>query len=401
MPAPSLSRYALIPAAIFLFILPFTQTVALRLFCLTIAFVTTLYYAYRGPRPSLPLKLPLLFWAGISFLSVAWSIEPNYSAGEFKNEVGYTLLAFLSFFYLTRSESDWRFWRLALTLSTVVISLFAFYYYAHYGTWITTGRVGDRNAYSTYVVLIMPFLLLAATQSQGITRIFVWVSILLALTSGYLTLNRNMWITLTIEFVIFGSLYLRKSSLPGRKRTLGVLVIVALCALLSALFVSTSYVKSGQALSSEALNQYTEQDPRVQIWLYVKERITQRPLTGYGFGRGILRKEFREHFNNILYWHAHNMLLNYALEAGIFGMAALLGLFVAMAWTFWKLYRSKCSDAWSLGIFGLTLLAGLAMKSATDDILIRDNALLFWSLVGMALGLGQRLISQTEELHTA
>ena len=387
---PPCRRYELIPAAVFLFILPFTHTVALRLLCLAVASLTALYCASRRPRPSLPLRLPLLFWAGIALLSVIWSIEPSYSVGEFRNEVGYAMLAFLAFFYLTESESEWRFWQLTLTLSAVVIALFAVYYYTHYHTWITTERIGDRNAYSTYIVLIMPLLLLAAVRSKGLTRIFVLASIPLALITGYLTLNRIMWAAMTAEFAIFGSLVFLKALLPPRKRLAGILGLVASCVLLSTAFVLSSYEKSGGAAESvEAMKHYTEQDPRVEIWLYATKQIAQRPLTGYGFGRGILRHQFTQHFNTALHWHAHNMLLNYALEAGIFGVLGLLGLFFAMVWTFWKLFKTECADVWPIGVFGLTLLAGLAIKTATDDILVRDNALLFWSLIGMALGLAQ------------
>ncbi|TPW13346.1 MAG: hypothetical protein FD130_1589, partial [Halothiobacillaceae bacterium] len=56
-----MKRYVLLaPAVLFLFILPFTHTVALRLTCLALAFGVTLYSWYRDNPPALPLKLPLL-----------------------------------------------------------------------------------------------------------------------------------------------------------------------------------------------------------------------------------------------------------------------------------------------------------------------------------------------------
>jgi hypothetical protein len=42
------------------------------------------------------------------------------------------------------------------------------------------------------------------------------------------------------------------------------------------------------------------------------------------------------------------------------------------------------------GIVGLAILAGFIAKCLTDDFLHRHNAVLFWALNGMLLGLGRR-----------
>ena len=127
------SNLALLPAGVFLFSLPFAHTVAVRLLCLAIASVTTAVSWYLRPPPPVPCKLPILLWAVICALSVTWSIEPAYSAGELWNEVGYTMLSFLTFFYFTRSESDWRLWRRIVITSFVTISIYAIYNYLRAG----------------------------------------------------------------------------------------------------------------------------------------------------------------------------------------------------------------------------------------------------------------------------
>ena len=93
------SRYSLTlwPASIFLFILPFTHSVALRLSSLAIAAAITFITWRTRPTPPIPFKLPLLLWAGMALLSLSWALDPAYTLGEIKNEIGYTCWLFLRF----------------------------------------------------------------------------------------------------------------------------------------------------------------------------------------------------------------------------------------------------------------------------------------------------------------
>ncbi len=390
------AHYELIPACLFLFILPFTHTVALRLLCLMFAAFVALYRASRNPQPLPPGKIALTLWAGICLLSVAWSIRPAYSIAEFRNEVGYTVLAYFALFYLAANETNERLLRRAIVASFVIISVYAIVNYIWHNDWSTTADwLGDRNAYSTYIVLIVPFLLLAVAQTResSTRRRLFWITIPLVCISGYLTLNRMMWLALIAEAVIFCGLHLRKQSLSRRTKIFALSAFAALCSLAIIVFITASYVKSGaHAISVTGLENSVTHDPRPQIWSYAVQRIAQRPWTGYGFGRGILRHEFVKHFDNSYYWHAHDMLLNYALEAGPWGVIALLFLFATFLREYWKLYKNSNPRIRLYGQFGLALLVGAAVKSLTDDILIRENSLLFWSLIGMSLGYaGHRL----------
>jgi O-antigen ligase len=202
-----------------------------------------------------------------------------------------------------------------------------------------------------------------------------------------------MWVTLMIEATVFVFLYLRKTAKSGRNANTWSWVIAgAVCSLFLALFLIVSHVKGRtEGVSVAQIEQSFSYDLRPKIWSYALQRIRERPLKGYGYGRGILRADFRSHLNNRGAWHAHNVILNYMLEAGPLGVLALLGLFVALLREFWKLYRSEHRSAWQCGACALALLLGVASKAMTDDILVRDNALLFWSQIGMILGLARHM----------
>ncbi|RYG11249.1 MAG: O-antigen ligase domain-containing protein, partial [Burkholderiales bacterium] len=297
----------------------------------------------------------------------------------------------------TSNEESWQRWRNTILASFFTVSILAIVNYIPPDTWPTGGRVGDRNSFSTFVVLIVPFLLLGISQSgiRGMPAMLIWLSVPLALVTGFLTNNRIMWPTFALMTVLFAVLYLYKADLGKRARIVSGAVVLGLLVVFTALFAVVSHQKDGVVEQNIAgvKNSFAE-DPRFVIWSYAANRISERPLTGYGYGRGILRKDFREALGSPLRWHAHNMFLNYILEMGPLGGVALIWLFAALAMEFWRLYRSSDGMSWQQGIFGLVVLGGIAIKATTDDILVRDNSLLFWALMGMALGLGHRTSRQ-------
>ena len=90
-----INRWLLAFAAAYLFLLP---TNAVRLahsvtfagagLCAVVAFIM----AWRGRVTRIPLAgpsilVPLAVWAGWSFASLAWSVDPEYSQGQLAREV--------------------------------------------------------------------------------------------------------------------------------------------------------------------------------------------------------------------------------------------------------------------------------------------------------------------------
>ena len=77
-------------------------------------------------------------------------------------------------------------------------------------------------------------------------------------------------------------------------------------------------------------------------------------------------------------------------------MIALLVIFVAIAREFTSLYRSPDETCSMLGAAGLAIVVGIVVKSMTDVHLGRSNSLLFWSLIGIILGYGRRLLANAK-----
>jgi O-antigen ligase len=390
------------PAA-FLFILPIAHTTPARIACLVLSVITVIAsHRRRTPsrRPPLYLALAICGWLGVCLVATFASIEPAYSWGEFRNEVLSTLAAFGVFYAATDNEAVLRRWRTVLLASFATVATVAAVSYLVGVNWSREGFVGDRNAYSTYIVLIVPFLCLQWLETGGhrpVRRIAIGVLIAAALVTGAFTQNRNMWFAIAIEFVVFTVLVWRHLAPTDRQRLRARAVATGLVGLL-VLVCALAYVVQQKAVVSHTSTEEQarfDRDPRFEIWVYAAERFRERPWSGYGFGRGILRGDFRTHFDNPLKWHGHNVVVDYALEAGAAGALVIVLLFTALMARAIQIDRNDRPGVWPAGAWAITMLVGIAFKVMTDDILVRESSLLFWSVLGMTFGLASRTLTNT------
>ncbi len=394
----------LVPAGTFLAILPLAHTVALRLTCLAAVLAIGLYARIRDDAPAVPCKPAIFAWAGIAVASLAWSVDRQYSLGEVVNEVGYAMAAFVGFYWLTRSTDDARVLLRVVVASAFCVSVFVIATSLSGSNWASGGRfgVGGVDAYSTWCVLVVPALMLAIGQrSLGVApRWALWSTLVLVLASGSLTLNRAMWPAIAAAVLTWLALRWRPHAGDGQSRLGIVAAIVAVLALGSALFVMTNEVRRDRlAEMAPSVTRFLAGDPRFAIWSFAADRVRERPWQGHGFGRAVLRKQFREALGDRRYWdshrlsgklfmHTHNIFLGYAISVGLPGLAAFVWLLACAGWAHWRLARSGDMTARALGAFGMALLAAMIVRALADDVIVRDASLLFWSLNGIALRLG-------------
>ena len=190
-----------------------------------------------------------------------------------------------------------------------------------------------------------------------------------------------MWVALLVAALTLLAMRFRWRAASGRARTAALAGVLALGVAGGAQIATVSGQKTF-APGGGTLAAQLESDPRVKIWTYAVERVAERPWLGHGYGRGILGKDFVARFQgNILNWHGHNMLLNAAMSGGIVLVAALVALFAALAVALARGSRASAPCG-----FVLAVLVAAIVKSLTDDVLIRETSLLFWSLAGMVLG---------------
>ena len=380
------SKWTLAAPALFLVILPFAHTVALRLTCLGLTALTALAVAWRTGWPRPAVLWPLAAWIVLAFASVSWSVDPDFSLKEAKSEAGYTTIAFLSFLVLAQAPAAWEWFRRALLVGLAAMTLYALLSFWQHGEWLKVGWVSGVGYAGTYLSLMFAILLAHAPQARGPwSRIGLAMLVALLMAAGYATTNRAFWVALGATLVTFAALAGRPPSRGALAIRLGMLT--AALAVIGVGFLAAirqRHLLHGQADQVAAL---FSSDIRWRMWTHTLERIAEQPWTGYGFGRGILAEEFRTGFEPIA-THTHNLILDMGLGLGVPGALLLVAILTTLAFEFWRLYRSGVPQAREMGLLGLLLLVALLSKNVTDNLFARDPALLFWSLAGIALGRG-------------
>jgi O-antigen ligase len=387
---------------LFLFILPFPGTVAFRLFTLSIAAITAALMWRRVAPPKIPLKLPVALWIAVSVLSLVWALEPQNSLGEIKNEIGYTMVAFLTFYALTQSDRQWRLWKWAFLISACLVTSFAVYYFIQgmsdrlVGGPGPVGWHGGPGSSSTYYILLCPLLFIALEQSliKGSFRSVPWLLLIMMTMGAYLSYNRAFWIALAISAISFVGLRLFRRTDHGKALKLTAIFSIAALGLSAASLLTVTVLRFSTEMSLDAMQKLLSHNSRIALWEFTIKHIWTHPLIGTGFGIGSERPLLdAQHFEIPKLYHAHNLFLSYGLQMGIPGMIVLLFVFVAIAREFTSLYRSSNDTCSKLGAAGLAILAGIIAKTMTDVHFARNNSLLFWALIGMILGYGKRLLA--------
>ncbi len=385
-------------ACVFLAVLPFSSSVALRNVAMALAGIAGITWLvkrsgdWRCAFPAARILLPIACWTSWCLLSLAWSVDPSYSLTELRPGLLPTLGAFLLFYGLTLDFADLDRWAWSLAAGLAVLALAAIAQHLLLGRWDPTRWHVDGGYYATHVVLAAPMLVwlwLRQAARAAWVRPALLATALATMIATYWADNRIVWIALAVMTIAAAAMSARGGGAAARRRAVVVtLVTVAFAAGLFAL----AHQQRNEILHSrggEGAQLVT--DPRLAIWPFALERIAEKPLIGHGYGRGILRDTMRTAGaapDNPLHWHAHDLFLNVALQVGLVGLALFLWMWGAMARELVGLMRAAPPRRW-LAILGFALLAGYTVKNVTDDFHVRHIALLAYSLAGALIALAR------------
>jgi O-antigen ligase len=400
-----INRWLLAFAAAYLFLLP---TNAVRLahsisfagagICAVIAFVV----AWRNPVTRIPLAgpsilVPLFAWATWSIASLAWSMDAAYSRSQLAREVMDSLLAMLVFYVAARDARSIRLLVGAALASFAGFALLAIGMEMVQGHWDAGRWHHGVGPWSTWVVLVAPFMfaLIApppAGFGGGMRLVTAGLALLaLLIVTARMTDNRVVWIALATVFATASlAAALRWPQTFTRTPMRWIAPLAVLLFVLALAFADVVEERAGVVAPNAGLTASIERDPRLILWEHVIERIGQRPLTGYGFGRRILAGSLAAEMGDPLLAHAHNVFASQWLQTGLVGMLAFMAFIGALALRYLRFLRSRDDTLAFVGVAGLALLAGFVAKDLTDDFLFRSNAKELWAMTAMLLGYGMR-----------
>jgi O-antigen ligase len=104
----------------------------------------------------------------------------------------------------------------------------------------------------------------------------------------------------------------------------------------------------------------------------------------------MLRQSLQNEFGQPLLWHAHNYFLDTVVQVGIPGLLLLFLLLGATLREGWRMARSPDDLATACGLALIAIVAGMVIRNMTDTLWVRQNALLYWGVLGVLLAWGRR-----------
>jgi O-antigen ligase len=386
---------AALSAALFLASTLFSHTVALRLTFLvlgTLLCAIDLFRTRNEASPLPPIWLPFLVWAVWGAASLGWSVEPERSAKELRNEVVYTGLALWMCYVAAQGQHAARIIVPTVAAASVLLCAVALYHFGQGFESYAAGWHGGSGNLSSALITLLPCVVAASWYSwradaRGVVIVAAVLAALL-MVAAYTTLNRTIWIAFGAQLLVIGGLLVFRLRIYLYPRARGIVIALAIGLVAASAFATLSIQAERQAIGAPEMSH----DPRLALWPEIVDYIKARPATGYGFGRGLLRKPLDKDFQNGLLWHAHNLFLDVTLQLGV---AGILLLAVLLAWTLragWHLARAPDELAAACGMALIAVVVGMVIRNSTDTLLVRQNALLYWGVVGVLLAWGRQAL---------
>jgi O-antigen ligase len=378
--------------AIYLWVLPIGGTTAVRnLTMVLLLLLAVVAVLRRAAQPCFPLRYLWLAYLAVAASTLAYALDPAYSLQEIRVEILYPAAVFFIAATLIRSPCQWMRMAWLLLLGNAVLALFTIYTGITGGT-TKDGLVGSLNSgvgsYSTYVVTALPIVAALGLSAWREGRHFLALGSALALAANlaalYFTLNRQSFVALFAEVMVIVLLTLARSF--TLKRAIAAVAVTVTLATLVAFQALHRAAPPSSADTGTVLQSETRQDPRWPVWKRVVADVAGSPWTGAGFG---LRSFNLKYEGKVVFdgpfWHAHNMVLNKAVQMGVPGAVAFLCLFWAVPWRARRGLAGATTER-TIALAAIALACGVFAKNMTDDFFTRDGALLYWLLAGATLG---------------
>ena len=378
-------------AAAFLSASLFSHTVALRLLLLLVGALLAAIAVSRNRRDIQglpPIWIPFALWVAWAVLSLGWSLEPARTLKELRNELGYAALALWICFVGAQARDAARIFLTVLAAATTAVIVIGLWEFSNGWDSYVAGLHGGPGNHSSALLTLMPCVAMTGWYGWRAkwpwpVQLVVWGVGSLLPVSAYFTLSRTIWLGFGVQLALLGGLVLlRRKTWSPRSRILAGTFTFAILAVTATALLTIQVER--EAIGAKSF----EQDPRLALWPEIVKWVEKRPFTGYGFGRGLLREELSG--VDPLLWHAHSIFLEALLQLGVPGLTLLLILLGALARQAWRLARDSDDAIAACGMALIGVVAGMLVRNMTDALLIRQNALLFWGVVGALLALGAR-----------
>ena len=275
-----------------------------------------------------PLGIPFFLFVVACLIAVANAYDPSYSYKSLKK-----LLEFFIFFWVLNcvNENGLRdSLSLVLIASATLAGLFGFYQAWKSGVVIENRVEGTLSVYMTFAGLLMVVGVHALGRAlfRRSTPPWIWVSIGIILICLLFTLTRQAWLGFLTGLIFLVFFW--------RKNLLWLLPVLML----------TIYIASPLSVQTRIKNMVSGNDVtfgmRTDLWAGGWEIFKDNPFTGCGFRCvDLVNSQYPDPTGNVKrYRGMHNNFIQLAVDTGILGLSAWLGIW----FYFFRLLHKKCID---------------------------------------------------------
>jgi len=295
---------------------------------------------------------PVIILTLITLFSVIGSIDVEYSL---KNIKKYTFVSVFLYFAIVNNVQDLKDVKillLALMISAGIFSLLALIDYSlfeqAFGSRLRV-RYLDRNLgrFSKFYDLVIPinFALIFITKDNIKKTLYV-LALLLSMTTMLLMQMRGSYVVIFLAMLAIAFVYRKK-----------LFVFILIIPLFVAVMMPSKMITRAQEMFK--FEDYLKTDGvlnyRTEAWKGAVRIIKKRPILGLGVGKSNFGKTV-EKFDDlkIPYDHAHNTILQIAVELGLLGLTTFLLFFGSVFYHGIKGYRVlPKNDERAILLFGI------------------------------------------------
>ena len=342
-----------------------------------------------------PLVVPILLFTLASLVAVANAYDASYSYESLKK-----LLEFLIFFWVlncVRENNLRNSLSLVLIASATLSGLFGLYQFWQDSILIPSGQMslnrieGTLSTYMTFAGLLMlsGVIALAWVMFQKQTQRWVWASVGIIVSCLLLTLTRQAWFGFltALVFLIFF----------WRKKVLLLLPIILLI----------TYIASPLYAKKRIKDMFSGEDVtfgmRVALWKGGWEIFKDYPLTGCGFRCvDLVNSQYPDPTGYAArYRGMHNNLIQVAVDTGILGATAWLGIW----FYFFRFLYHKAIDLgknvfehWSIFGSSAAVLAFLAAGFFETNFYDSEVAMVLYFIMALPFSGAQNTTKATVKI---
>ncbi len=255
-------------------------------------------------------------------------------------------------------------------------------------------RISGFSSYMTFsgqLAMVIPLLCVSWCIARSyLKKGFITVSLFLAGLALLWTYTRSGWLAMVCSLLPFG--YIKNKRITIFLITIFTLALLALL-MLEQYDIIVFQTKLGERVFS--IFRAKENLERIYTWQNSLDIITDYPLTGIGKGNfSKIVDSYRVSYGNFKFTsraHAHNNLLQVAVEGGIFTLACFLWLWFVMFQTVYHAYQhahrdNKTIKMLALGCLG-ALIAFFVQGGFEHNFGDSEAVMLMWTVMGFGMKL--------------